>query len=752
MLQNKNNIKVLVICFILTSTYLGGQSFKIISQKPNTATSIVSHAPHSDIFYSIPTKKAIKLSNKDILQFKITNEQFYRPGFLGFFDDKYKKYKDRDVDELLFIGADSDNIEFFFDFFEGGIFEFTYERFNGGSKFYEVLFNLDESHPELDVYPTGRLLVLNKNTHLNRNKYNRVAKGKLTKVQGSIWIDENGCEWEIMPQSLNKYHNPERTVKLLHKLYSYEDKKLVPAGEFETIRKILIEKGEGYIDSDGTVAVSAETLEGPNIIKSELNGASYNFGHSLGFSTNSEAHLRLDIIPHDDSGGIMDGWGNSYVNPTIELYMQGCKTQSSALPTLFLFDRSGSMADAGASGASKIAEAKSAAKSTLQSMQSAVSQGASQEVGMLTFNGGCSTDPTSPAGKVSFTSDIGAAIQNVDHIGSPGGGTPLAEAIRASKQKLEARLQETGAKSGKLIILSDGEATCGKIRPEDVYAFGQSGQVTRLVNSAQQAGLVSSGVKYYTVGFNIPPGSPAERDLQFLAQISGGKYLNAQNQVQLARAFKKFNRIYIPKPAPALANTSSEATRLFEDGLMDIRAEDYEAAMEQYKQYIQQQSRDCHGAYNLALMLEANDYYKSAIEAYEQYLSLCPSPSDEAFVQERIGELSAAYREYLDFNRRVVESDMQYLDLHFKKIQNGHSVALAKEFIGFLKEKWAYYENLPGLLEIDSRIFEVNAKAVFRGLKSCAETIKRNPKNWDRDATPALSRTYLNMERLLKTF
>jgi len=46
----------------------------------------------------------------------------------------------------------------------------------------------------------------------------------------------------------------------------------------------------------------------------------------------------------------------------------------------------------------------------------------------------------------------------------------------------------------------------------------------------------------------------------------------------------------------------------------------------------------------------------------------------------------------------------------------------------------------------------VNAAAVFRGLKSCADIIQRNPEKWDRDATPVLSRTYLNMERLLKTF
>jgi hypothetical protein len=423
-----------------------------------------------------------------------------------------------------------------------------------------------------------------------------------------------------------------------------------------------------------------------------------------------------------------------------------------AFPTLFLFDLSGSMAQAGASGAAKIEEAKASAKQTLQTIQSNNNQGVAQEVGMLSFSGSCRNDPTSPAGDINFTSNIGQATTAVEQIGSPGGGTPLAEAIKAAKQKLEAHLQASGVQSGKLIVLSDGEATCDPIRPADVYALGQQGQMSQIVNAAQQAGLLASGVKYYTVGFNIPPGSAAERDLQFLSQVSGGKYFNAQNQAQLTRAFKKFNRIYIPKPMPALTSIDESARQLFENGVREIKTEQYEEALENYKSYALQATGDCHGAYNLALMFEANEFYRSAIKEYERYLALCPGPTDEEQVKKRISELNTEYQQYLEFNRKVVASDLQYLDLHFKKIQNGESVALAQEFKGFLEEKWYYYENLPAILEIESKIFKINAKEVFRGLKSCAETIKRNPKNWDRDATPALSRTYLNMERLLKSF
>jgi len=427
------------------------------------------------------------------------------------------------------------------------------------------------------------------------------------------------------------------------------------------------------------------------------------------------------------------------------------KKISTTFPTLFLFDLSGSMNELGNSNKPKIEEAKAAARSTLQTIQNNNRQGVVQEVGIKAFAGGCVADPTVFVTN-GFLTRLGEVETAIDRIGMPGGGTPLAEAIESSSRELEEYVRQNDRKQAKLIILSDGEATCAKIRPDDVYAFGQNGRLTRTITANQQANSTNTPIKYYTIGFNIAPGSPAERDLQYLAQVSGGKYLNAQNQFQLTRAFQRFNRVYAPKPAPALSDIPTVSEAVFDRGVASIYEGDFPEGLEQCSSYVELHAEDCHGVFNLALMLEANEYYKLAIAKYEKYLQLCPGASDQAWVRRQIETLEKDYQAYLEFNRKVVISDMEYLNLHFKKIQNGESMTLATEFIAFLKEKWSYYKNLPAILEIDTRIFEVNAAAVFRGLKSCADIIQRNPEKWDRDATPVLSRTYLNMERLLKTF
>jgi len=423
------------------------------------------------------------------------------------------------------------------------------------------------------------------------------------------------------------------------------------------------------------------------------------------------------------------------------------------LPSLFLFDLSGSMAKAGASGQPKIKEAEEAAKKSLATIRNNADQGIAQSVSIRTFSGGCPSPGTDPSREViEFTEDLNRIETIIDAIGSPGGGTPLKEAIEASEAILSKRIKDNNLPKGRLIILSDGQATCGSIRPNDVYAFGQSGKVERSIQGLRSASAGASPIKYYTVGFNIAPGSEAERDLKYLASISGGKYLNAQNQFQLTRAFQRFSQVFVPKPAPMQTGLPGTSTGVFNEGVKNIRDEYYRDALQQFKSFHQLHDQDCHGAYNLAVAYEANEYYKASMQQYENYLQLCPDASDRRKVQEKIKLLQKDYEAFLEFSKKVIESDRDYLKLHFKKIQNGESIALATEFIAFIKEKWRYYEKLPEILEMDSRMLEINAEAVFRGLKECASTIDRDPQHWDRNATPVLSRTYLNMDRLLKSF
>src|SRR5690606_40592991 len=67
-----------------------------------------------------------------------------------------------------------------------------------------------------------------------------------------------------------------------------------------------------------------------------------------------------------------------------------------------------------------------------------------------------------------------------------------------------------------------------------------------------------------------------------------------------------------------------------------------------------------------------------ALPIYQKYLSLCPNAVDKEFVEKQIAFLEEEFRQYLLFQKEVVKSDLEYLKLHFEKIQNGQSVALAE--------------------------------------------------------------------------
>lgn len=436
-----------------------------------------------------------------------------------------------------------------------------------------------------------------------------------------------------------------------------------------------------------------------------------------------------------------------------EIELSTIPTNRDNTSTLFLFDLSGSMNHPG-QGASKtkLEEAKDASKQTLNALRNDASASSiGHEVGVLGFSGECAEDPTRVISK--FETDLSLVEERINDM-SAGGGTPLAKAIAAAECRLADHLAKNGQQKGKLIILSDGQATCQKIRPEGIYNSGQLGQKTITVSAGQcsNGSPQSANIKYYTIGFNIAPGSPAERDLQYLAQVSGGKYLNAQSQVQLERAFRKFNRVYIPKEAPSQPSLPSASIDQFSKGLTEIKSESFEPALDVYTAFVKQHGNDCNGIYNLALMQEANDLYQDAIANYRKYLSLCPGASDTIQVEGHIATLEEEYLEFLAFQKEVVESDLAYLQLHFEKIQNGESLALAAEFKGFLQEKGDFYHRLPEMMGRADRLFKTNTKEVANGLENCAAVIRRNPNTWDRDATPALSMAYLNLKRLIGSF
>jgi hypothetical protein len=62
--------------------------------------------------------------------------------------------------------------------------------------------------------------------HLNRNIYNKVARGHLAQLKGNLYIDENGCIWKKSIEAV--FHNP---------LFHNQNVKFTrwPKGDYETV-------------------------------------------------------------------------------------------------------------------------------------------------------------------------------------------------------------------------------------------------------------------------------------------------------------------------------------------------------------------------------------------------------------------------------------------------------------------------------------------------------------------------------------
>ena len=163
--------------------------------------------------------------------------------------------------------------------------------------------------------------------------------------------------------------------------------------------------------------------------------------------------------------------------------------------TLFLFDNSGSMGEG-----NKHAEAKKAGLETLtQLKQDAKQSGKTPSVGIMTFAGGCVDNPTWMPN--SFSTDLDAVENIMKRLPYPGGGTPLPQAIQQAENKLKTELATNGQSCGDLIVLGDGQSSCGQIRPPQAYAGVQSKK-----NLCGQNPNGQPVITYYTVGFGIQPG------------------------------------------------------------------------------------------------------------------------------------------------------------------------------------------------------------------------------------------------------
>ena len=393
------------------------------------------------------------------------------------------------------------------------------------------------------------------------------------------------------------------------------------------------------------------------------------------------------------------------------------------IPTLFLFDVSGSMNDN-----NKIEQVRTAGLRALDEMKENRRRGQDNStVSIWTFNGGCS--PNAAREILPFTSNLvhGETAMR-SQIPRPDGGTPLPQGIERSSAQLNDYLNvHPNINLGRLVILSDGQSTCGDIRPAGTYS--------------QAKVILYPKLNILTVGYGIQVGSQAERDLQYLASASGGRYFPASNGGQLSRAFEKAIRVYLPK---TVASPQAE----FAGGVQAILNRDFSSALQIFTAYVQTNPSDSLGYYNLAVACEALELYKSAAENYRKYLSLAPNAADASEIRIRIGKADEDYRDKLLYHANLLRSDLEYLKAYYQRLSGLRNKELATEFAGFVSEKRTFYANLPKTLEI-------KASWLGRGSEELADSLGRlnsrvNSPSFDLDALSLLTLPIGQLEELVE--
>lgn len=396
-------------------------------------------------------------------------------------------------------------------------------------------------------------------------------------------------------------------------------------------------------------------------------------------------------------------------------------TKAAEIPTLFLMDVSDSMNEN-----NKIGQAKNAGLNSIAEIKENRRRGTDNStVAVWSFGGECS--PNNIKRLMPFTNDLTQA-ENVfrNGIPRPAGLTPLYTAINLSVDYMTDNLSShPHLKEARIVVLTDGQNTCSEqIRPRGIYSQGGN--------------IVYQQIKFYCIGFDIPPGSKEERDLQYLASISGGKYFPARDANQLNRAFQKVFRVYVPKPS---AHTES-------GGAQAIVNRNFESALQIWTIYIKNNPTDPNGFYNLALICEATEQYKCSVENYKKYLELSSNAADTGEIRVRIEKLEEDYQIEILYYLDVLRSDLEYLKDYYKRLFGLKNEELATEFRGFVAEKGMFYRNIQEILEIRSSKIQRSSNELADSLDYLNRRV--GLASFDRDAVSLLTVPISNLEDLIK--
>ncbi len=173
---------------------------------------------------------------------------------------------------------------------------------------------------------------------------------------------------------------------------------------------------------------------------------------------------------------------------------------------LFVLDVSGSMGDK-AGGVQKL----QAAKNSIYSIAPELSD-KDINLGLMHFSGCGGVSYSLPPGS-NNSSQINSVIGGL----SPGGGTPLADALRQAGNQMRA----SSADQKRIVLLSDGKESCGGDPVSVVSRFS------------------SSDLKVHVIGFDV--GSDAVSQLSAIAAAGNGQFNQAINAQQLRDLFEKLS-------------------------------------------------------------------------------------------------------------------------------------------------------------------------------------------------------------------
>lgn len=414
-------------------------------------------------------------------------------------------------------------------------------------------------------------------------------------------------------------------------------------------------------------------------------------------------------------------------------YAAWLKAYLSVSALLFVFDVSGSMAD---EDRHRLNLEAADHVITLRMNQPASSP-KRKPAGVVVFGGECSPEAVRTITEI--TSDLAAVRRAIQTgIPSPSGGTPLNIATR--------RAEQVAAEYGRgitqvpvsvdIILLSDGQDTCEGVRPAGVY--GTAGPT----RTGQR------GVRYMTVGLGIEPGSAAERDLQFLASSTGGRYLSARSPDLLRRIFTRQVRTYVPRRVPSTPGLDASARRSFFAGGRALQERDFRTAADSFAAFTALHPGDAHGHYNLAQALEATDRYRGAAAAYRRYLAAAPQAADRAAVQAMLSVLERDYADHFAYQVELIKSDLAYLENYYQRLFNQSNALLTAEFRGFVVEKGEFYAHLSGALEIEARWVDAAEREVGQSLQRLARRV--DSPTFDRDAVSLLAVVIGHLEELVR--